>query len=534
MPTNRPEFSETLEHIVGIALRRRWWFLTTFSVVAIGAMGVYFMLPKHYKSEATILVQRQQIPERYVVPNTTTNLDQALQAMTQDILSRPRLLEIVDQYNLYPQKRKKIGPEQLTKLMRKDIEITSIENPDEQSKGVNAFTISYSAENPEAAEVVTNRLTSLFITEDLRTQQQRDIGTTTFLANQLKAAQADLESKEQRLKDFKMQALGELPEQQQGNLEILGTLQMQLQNTSAAIGRANEQRVYLESLLTQYENMPPGATASGAALNPLDSARVHLAQLENKKAELLSRFSPEYPDVRQVTRQIGQTRALLAQLEKSKKPETTTSSTAPSGGSGGPALVPEDTTIAQLKSQLKENQLEIANQTARQEQLDQQIAEYQRRLNLTPVREQQLSDLLRDYDLAKKNYDDLYAKKTESALATDLAANQQGERFRLIDPPTRPTRPFRPDPLRFTFGGFVGGILLGAAVAFFIETKDKSYYSEKALRARFDLPLMMGLPLLRTKREERRRSARMAMEWLSGTIMVLAVLAAEFYFFRRG
>jgi succinoglycan biosynthesis transport protein ExoP len=288
--------------------------------------------------------------------------------------------------------------------------------------------------------------------------------------------------------------------------------------------------------LTQYENMAPGAVAAPgtAALNPIDSARAQLAQLQNKKAALLSQFSPEYPDVKQVTREIAQTEALLTQLEKSRKPNNSTLAS-PTSPSAAPApATPEDTTIVQLKSQLKENQLEITNETARQKELDQQIAEYQHRLNLTPVREQQLSDLLRDYDLAKKNYDDLYAKKAESALATDLAENQQGERFRLIDPPTLPSKPFSPNPLRIAIGGFAGGIFLGAVVAFLIDTNDKCYRSEKELRARFDLPLVMGLPLMRSKREQRKRAVRTALEWLSATILVLAVLATEFYMYRRG
>jgi len=533
---NEVSLGQNLEKYIAMARRRRWWFLLTAVTVALGAIVLSFVLPDRYKSEATILVQQQQVPERYVVPNTTANLDQALQAMKQDVLSRSRLLEMIHEFHLYPSESKRLGPGELARMMRKDITIDPIEPVEQEGarKGINAFKISYTASTPLAAEEVTNRLTSLFIDEDVRTQEQRDVGTTDFLQTQLAAAQADLDIKETRLRDFKMQNLGELPEQQQGNLQILDGLQMQLQNTIAALSRANEQRVFLQSLLTQYQGAARGAggSLSSSAVSPIETVQIELARLQSQRATLLASYSAQYPDVKRVDAEIARTQALLAQLEAGKS-TSASAKTAPAAAAST-SFTATDSTIAQLSSQLKENQLEIVNDSAQQKQIEGQVAEYQHRLNLTPVTEEELTDLLREYDLAKKNYDELYAKRTQSALATDLQKNQQGQQFRLIEPPNLPTKPFSPKRLRIALGGFAGGIFLGVALALFIDTLDTSFHSEKDLHAKFALPLVMALPLSLTARERRNRSLKTAAEWFAGAVLVLAVLAAEFYVYRRG
>lgn len=533
MPNTTPELSETLDKFIGIALRRRWWFLIAASVVAIGAVAVSFALPNRYKSEATILVQQQQVPERYVVPNSTTDLDQALEAMTQDVLSRTRLLQIISDFGLYPEQKQRLSAEQLVELMRTDIEIEPLEKQTDGTKGPNAFKISYVGRTPDVAEQVTSRLTSLFINEDLKTQQQRDVNTTNFLQSQLTTAQADLAKKEQRLRDFKMANLGELPEQQQGNLQILEGLQTELQNTNAALARANEQHAYLESLLGQYRNLTvaTGVSPSATSADPIETAQVQLTHLQSERTTLLGTYSPEYPDVKRIDSEIAKTEALLARLQKSKAAaQSGDSSTSAASSTFGTT----DNTVAQLNSQLKQNQLEITNDTAQIRQLQEQVGEYQHRLNLTPVREQQLTDLLRDYDLAKKNYDDLYGKKAQSALATDLQIDQQGEQFRLIDPPNLPSKPFTPNRLKIALGGIAAGLAIGGGLAFLIEVKDASLHSEKDLRARFVLPIVMGVPLFISAREKRMRSIKAVMQWCAGTILVLAVLAAEYYVYRRG
>jgi polysaccharide chain length determinant protein (PEP-CTERM system associated) len=525
------DLSERMEQLASVARRRHWWFSITACAVAIAASLGSFLIANRYKSEATILVQQQQIPERYVVPNSTTDLDQALRAMTHDVLSRPRLLQIILKFNLYRKQRKRLSSEQLVELMRSDIAIRALDNQSQGQKTANAFTISYTGSEPNTVQQIASELTALFINEDLATQERRDTTTTNFLEGQLAVAQEDLGRKEQHLRDFKMANLGELPEQREGNLQILSGLQEQLRNTNAALARASEQRAYLESLLAQYQNLSVVSGSSPTATNasPIDVAQGQLNRLQSQRTVLLGTYSPQHPDVQKIDREIAETKLLVARLQENQAIGSHGDSSQSSAG-----VRATDTAVAQLNSQLKENQLEISNDTSGVEELRQQVAEYQHRLNLTPVREQQLTGILRDYDLAKKNYDDLYAKKTQSALATELQKNKQGEQFRLIEPPNLPGKPFAPNRLEIALGGLAAGIVLGLGLAFLAENRDTSFHSEKQLRERFDLPVSMAIPRFSSTQDLRLSSLKSRLQWCGGAFMLLTVLLVEYYVYRQG
>jgi len=183
---------------------------------------------------------------------------------------------------------------------------------------------------------------------------------------------------------------------------------------------------------------------------------------------------------------------------------------------------------------LEANRLEIANLSQDQKRLESQIAEYQRRLNLTPVREQQLADLLNGYELAKQNYTDLLNKKNQSELATNLEIQQKGQQFRIVDPPSLPAKPSSPDRIKISLGGAVAGILLGAGLAFLMETRDHSLHDERDVSQRFGIPLVVSVPLVLSPAEERRRPWTRRLEWFAGSVLVMAVALAEYYVYRWG
>jgi polysaccharide chain length determinant protein (PEP-CTERM system associated) len=515
-----------------MAVRRRWWVLIPATVIALGASLTALLLPDRYESEATILVERQLVPERYVTANTTIDLREDLLVMTDAILSRTQLLEIMDEFALYPKERKHLVPEQLVELMRGNIKIEPLQKSAE-SKDLNAFKISFTGVTPHSAQEVTNKLTTLFIKENNRSREEQSTGTTNFLTDQLEVAEADLKQQESRVRDFKMSSLGELPEQQQGNLAILAGLQAQLQNTMAALARAREQQVYLQSLISQYQDLAPASVAppETPAASPTETIKAELTRLRDEKADLLARYTPKYPDVVKIDEQIKETEALLAAATEAPGP--TKRGTVQE--SSKPARPTErDSTIVQLKSQLEANRIEIQNGVAEQKQIESRIAEYQRRLNLTPVREQQLADLLRGYNTSKQHYDDLLNKKTQSELATSLERRQQGQRFRIIDPPSLPTKPSSPARVKISLGGLAAAIAAGLALALFVEIRDHSLRDEQELRRIFAFPLMLGVPMLLSKVEKRRRSRVAVLEWLGGAILCLLICATEYYVYRRG
>ena len=538
---------EILERITGLVRRRRWWIILAASATALGTSAVSYWLPNRYDSEATILVVQQQVPERYVTPTSSTDI-KSLDAMTQDVLSRTQLLRIMDELALYPKEKRRLAPEELVDLMRRDISLKPVQS-DPQRKDLDALKISFRADSPHLAQQAASRLTTLFIQQNLKTRQDLATTTTSFLHKQLDAARTKLADQEQRLRDYKMQYLGELPEQQQGNLGMLSGLESQLQNASSSLSRALQQKLYLESLLAQYQRISrdvPGSVLVpnqpvSRAVTPTEVAERDLARLQSEREQLLTIYTPKHPEVLRKDQQIAQTVRMIDRLRVDEIAAKTTEASGPTtqqptaAHSAAKQLRPEDNAVvAQLNSQLEANRLEIENLTKGEQQLKQSVSQYEARLNLTPVREQQLTSLLRDYDLTKKQYADLLDKEQQSQLATTLEKEQEGQQFRLVDPPSLPIIPSSPKRLKIGLGGAAAGIFLGLALAFLREKGDSSFHGEKSVSQRFELPLVVGVPQLLTKAEGRTRAFRRALEWVAGSAIVVAVCAAELYVLRQG
>ncbi len=534
MPETDEAPSLDLAQVTQFIARRRWWILLTACVVALSTIAVALVLPNRYTSEATVLVIQQQVPERYVTPTTTTDVSQALQGMTEEVLSRTRLLSIIDAVGLYPKERNRVAPEKLLEHMRSDIAILPLETGSEK-RTVNSFKISFVCDTPQRAQDVTGRLTSLFIQENVKMREHQATVTSDFLEEELQTVKKQLADKEEVVRNFKMQHLGDLPEQEQGNVQILASLSAQLQNAEASVGRAQAQKTYLESLLRGYQDLAAHDTGtvvgpSGEIVaNPLDALEKDVARLQAQRDTLLSKYTPTHPDVVAKDAEIAKAQALL---DKAKSLPRVPATQKPAHASVIPGRK-EDAPMSQVKSQLEQNRVEMENLTKDSEQIKQKIAQYQGRLNSTPVREQQLAGMLRDYELLKLNYADLLKKQTESGLAVSLEKHQEGQQFGVVDSPSLPTVPSSPKRVKICLGGAAVGAALGLALAFFVETRQRPFYSEKQLRESIKVPLVIALPVLLTRGEIRREAWARRFEWVAASVLVLLLLAAEFYVYRQ-
>ncbi len=531
------DLNKTVGWLVSLVTRRRWWLLVATCVTVLATATILSRLPNRYTSEATLLVVQQRGPERYVIPTANPDTSKALQAVTQEVLSRSRLLGIIDELGLYPKEKDHLAPEELIEQMRKDVGITPVESSPDR-RDVNSFKISFIADDPHLAQKVTGRLTSMLIETNVKTRADQATTTNNFLEEQLVAARGKLAEQEQRLRDFKTQYLGELPEQQQGNLQILSGLQIQLQNTTSGLNRAQQQRLYLESLLGEYQRLTPRHAPVPAPVlpsvsqtpSPLEAAQKDLDRLQSEKAALLTTSTARHPDVLKIGRAITEQEALVARLKALKIPATEKPQ--------APAATPEgteyDTTIAQLRSQLEAARLEMANLSKDEVQLKASIAQYQNRLNLIPIREQQLSGILREHDQLKKNYEELQNQGRQSQLVTTLEKEQEDQQFRLVDPPSLPTLPSSPKRARISLGGAVAGVFLGFALALLAEVRDRTLHTENDVSRRYELPLIIGVPPLFSAAEERVRNWKKTLEWVGGSVLVLAMFVAEIYASRHG
>jgi polysaccharide biosynthesis transport protein len=483
--------------------------------------AVSWVLPPRYSSSTLILVEQPTMPKDYVTPNVNDDLQQRMQSITQQILSRTRLLHIIDDKHLYGDNRARLNPDEQVERMRKDIEIELVRDP--QSR-VNAFNVSYSARDPYVAQQVTGQLTDLFISENLEVRQQQSEDTTKFLEGQLEAARKSLAEQEGKIREFKGQHVGELPAQVESNLQILSGMQSQLRTEEDALNTAKQQRVYLESLSAQYRSLKVVSPADGAPVG-LAAIDQELDRLKAQLADLSSHYTDRHPDVRKLKDQIAKTQRRHDQFVAEVQV----------GGSGASANgATQPSMLAQLQSQLQSNQVEIANRERSIAELKTKVNEYQARLNQEPVREQQLADLTRGYDQSKANYDDLLKKKNESAMATSMELLQQGERFRVVDPPSLPTKPDFPNRLKFCGIGLGIGLALGVFVAGAFEFADDRLYSEREIKKLLPVPVICEIPVVKTPSEERLEGSRVWRDWAMTAAVAVVILAGSLFSYLRG
>jgi polysaccharide chain length determinant protein (PEP-CTERM system associated) len=507
-------------------------------LVAAGTIIVSSRLPDIFASSTLILVDPQKVPESYVKATVTGDLRNRLGTLKQQILSATRLQKIIDTLNLYPVERKTMAREDVIAMMQKDIEV-SIVSDYGGSQDLQAFRIGYSGRDARQVAQVANDLATLFMDENLKAREQMAAGTSEFLQNQLQETKKVLETLEAKLKDFKLKHLGEMPEQQSANLQILGQLQSQLQLEGEALARLEQQKNTLQVMMPQSapvvdldereSKSSPSAPGSKAPAkeSPLVGLRARLATLQQ-------RYGDQHPDIRKVKEQIADEEAKEALLKAplveaaatpgEPKPETTPAKRPP---------VPAPNYFNPvLQSQLKTIDDEIPKHQADQRRLNKQIAVYQAKLEAIPVREQEVTALVRDYEISKAHYSQLLDKGLSADTATQLEIRQKGEKFSILDPAQPAQRPSKPNRALINTGGSVVGLVLGLLLALVTDFLGVSITSAQQITEAFGLPVLEVIPVIRTYTDQRTRKKRLVWVTVSCVLATVASCAILIYRYR--
>ena len=526
----QPEQHRDFDWYLGILGRRHMHFLIALLVGWSAVWGASWVLPPTFRSNTLILVEQPTMPKNYVEPNVAGNLQERLQSITEQILSRTHLLSIIQKQHLYENTRGLRTVDDMIAMMRKDIDIEVVRDP--QNDQISAFRIYYSAHDPYVARKVTGELTDLFITENLESRQQQSEGTTKFLQAQLTNAQQNLADQEAKVREFQAQHEGQLPTQQASNLQILSGLQSQLQNEQDALNTARQQRAYYQAMIDQYRGSHSINAADGTS--SISSVDQDLMQLRTRLAELRSKYTDRYPDVVAVQDQISTKEQLRDKLAIEEKKSGTGSKPSTQTNTDARMNTPMSAVLAQLQGQLESNRLEVENRDKSIASLKARIGVYQSRLNAEPVAEQQLAELTRGYEQSKENYDDLLKKESGSEMATSMELMQQGQRFTMLDPPSLPSKPDFPNRLKFCAYGLIAGLCLGLIVVVVFEFFDDRVQTERQIRSMLPVNVIWDIPVVQSEKDLARAKLRLALGIVSGVLVVVTILAGAVSSYLRG
>jgi polysaccharide chain length determinant protein (PEP-CTERM system associated) len=457
-------------------LRRRFWLILSCALLFLGAgLGICFFVPPQYVSQTLVIVEQQKVPESYVKPVVTEDLNARLASMREEILSRSRLEPIIERFSLFSGNG--ISMDDRVDATRKAIQITPIVSGANKMPG---FYISFRAQNARTAQQACSEITSLFLSESLHAREQSAEGTTTFLAQQVADAKRALDEQDAKLADFQRKYIGKLPGQEQSNLNTLQALTTRLDAATQSLNRMQQDETFLQAVISQQtadlqrETPTNGVTA--------ETEQEKLKTLIAQKKELEGQYTPDHPDVQALSRKITDLQNEIAQNSAHASPPANTAV----------GTRPEPPQLEHMRAQLRSVQQATVAQKQEQDQIAQQIAAYQAKIEASPMVEQEFKQVTRDHETALQFYHNLLGKTNESSMATDLERRQQGEQFQVLDAANLPDEPVFPNRYLFAAGGFILGLVVGMGIATALEYRDTS------LRTESDIWTFTKLPTLAT------------------------------------
>ena len=536
-----------IEDYIDILRRYRSWIVgPTFAGLVI-AVVVAFLWPDTFISTAVMRITPQQISERLVPSNISTQMAERLLAMQQQIESRTQLQELIQRpsLNLYPKDRQNKPMEDVIEQMRKAIKITLLDSGGAQSqqKFASAFEISFRYADRYKAQAVVRELVSKF-TEETNNQLRTQSNTTTlFLNDQLKEAKAKIDQLDAEISKFKMENAGRLPDQLQSNQQAVSVLELQQQSINESINRDAQDKMMLE---TQMQNLKQESTFVGSNLEQTANREAvkngRIIQLNNMILDLETQLSgarqtyrENHPDVRSLEAKLGELKKQRDDLEKEES--SAAAKVAPTkvvNPQVAQSLESLKLQMANVQAQIQARNMSMEDRAKRLKDIQTEIGVYRARIETIPVNEQRFAGLQRDYNIAKADYDDKAKKMETSETSSNLEERKAGENLETLDPASLPEQAAEPNRLLIAGSGIGLGLFFGVFMAGVKEMKDTSLKNLKDVRAYTNLPVLSSIPLLENALLVRRKRRLFWLGWSTAIIVGTIAMSSSMYYYYFG
>jgi polysaccharide chain length determinant protein (PEP-CTERM system associated) len=468
------------EQVLEIALRRRWFLIVPFFLITLGGIYLSIVMPKTYEASALILVEHQSVPPEYVRSTISMDIESRISNISQQIMSRTNLEKIIRHFPLYTgEKYEKMPMEAKIESLKKLIQIKVIP----ERRGAGAFTISFREKDPPTVMDVTNMLAEFYIEENTKARESQAIGTSSFLNEELNAMQKRLEEFDEKIRIYRLNNSGSLPEQFETNLRNLERLQAQKAARQEYLKSARIQLIVLEREIAEGLSTTvllqggPNPAARGQQQPPLT-----LDQMRFLYDDLITKYTEKHPDVINLKRAI-------AELEQ-KAGENKNGSEGHFQPGAGLQAIQHD----KLKREIMAAEEDLIG-------IEKEIALFQRRIDETPKREHELLSLRRGYDNLKSTHDSLLHKKLQAEIALNMEIRQGGDQFRIIDRAVLPERPVEPDMRKILLMTLFAALATGGGLVFMLEYFDNSFKNIDAIESFLGLPVLATIPEIRGRKE---------------------------------
>lgn len=502
-----------VDYYVDLVLRRRWLLIISFGIAMIGGMFVSITTPKMYESDTLILVEPKSIPDKYVEPLTEVDVKQRVSTITQKVKSRTYIEQVIDRANLFEAKEyENMLMEEKIAVVRKNMNVKVTRG----RKGADSFRISFKGKNPKKITEAVNILADYFIDESIEVMQAEVTEAQKFLEEELRAKAEKLIDVENNLKAYRTEYMGGLPEQLSSNLGMLSGLRSQLTSKQESLRDEKMRLIQMEGQLSEVRRELEGIVIPESEviieekpvveIKPSEN-EIRLAKLKDQYANLVARYTSQHPDVVKTGKMVAELEAIVSEERKERERE---SEREKEKAASAPVPIPRP--VKKTKEQLAaikyksmkteqfkglESQIQEVKFTIKQREKDiakivLQIQLYEKRVEDTPKREQELMALTRDYKNIQDTYNSILRKKLDADVAVSMERKAKGQRFRVLDKAQVPKKPVSPDVKKLLIMSVAGGLAVGGGLIFLLDFIDTS------LRQAEDIESLTGIPVLAT------------------------------------
>lgn len=566
------ESTKDLRDYLTALRRRRPLILMVSAGLLLVTLLVAFLLPPRYQSSATILIEEQEIPPDLVRSTITTYAWQRIQTISQRVMTRSNLLDIVEKYDLYHDKRRRETSEQIVERMHEDIKLVpetfDVIDPrtGRPTPATIAFTLAFEGSSPTVTQKVTTELTNLYLDENVKSRTERVKDTYDFLTEEATKLRDHITELETNLAVFKEKNVNRLPELAQLNMQLMDRTERELMDVYNQARSLEERKFYLEGQLAQLNPSSPMFTDSGERV--LDTSS-RLKVLKSELASAQAKYSDDHPDVLRLQREVdglqqqagatgkarerkrdqakelGRMRAELAAAREKYSEEhpdvirlnreiaslegTLKQPIEPAPEVSVALETPDNPAYISIQSQLEGINSQINAMAAKQRELKQRLGDYEKRIVQTPQVEREYLNLKRDYENSQLRYQEIRAKQMEAQVGKELEKERKGERFTLIDPPQLPEQPVKPNRPVIILLGLILSIGGGIGVGVVAEALDNSLRGGRSVAAILGAAPLAVIPYMENSLDlARRAAAKKAAMWSATVGLIIAVVLIQF------
>ena len=512
--------AKTFQEYLAILKRRKWQFFLPALAFIIFASVAALIWPPTYRSSAVVLVEEPDVPLDFVKSTVSGYASERIQVITQRVLTTSNLARVIEKYDLYPDERKRHPMSDVVDKMRVDTNLNMINaevvdpHSGRSAAATIAFNVTFDHRQPETAQTVLHELVSLYLAENKRSRKEQAKETTDFLIKEANKYDNLVNELEAKLADFKERHAGSLPDEMQFNSDMMQRTDRELLQVRSDIQAAEERRVYVK---TQLNQVSPYAS-SGPSKPDVISPAARLEALQAKFISLSAIYGPDHPDVRRVVREIkalrgevgdfsGIGRAELEQQQQQIQSEISAArerysadhpdvqklqrqldavqaALANAGDESGKQQEnPTNPAYIQLAAEYEALGTKLRSLRNQQSSLQKKLQLYEQRMSEAPRVEQDYLLLRRDYESALATQKEIAAKLTTAQIGRSLEESQKSERLSLIEPPSLPTRPIKPNRLAIIVIGIVLALGAGIGSVIVFEVTDQKIYGPRQLAA---------------------------------------------------